>query len=100
VALEGHHARAHQTVLQLGDGARLLLQQVLRVLGEILEQLLDARDVVGGLGERARVLLDGRVAVELERVEFAAVCALGLVLVQSGSRTSARSRPPASTRSR
>src|SRR5438270_12796307 len=27
VALERHHARAHEPVLQLGDGARLLLQQ-------------------------------------------------------------------------
>ena len=73
VALEGHHARAHQAVLQLGDGARLLLQQVLRVLGEVLEQRLDARHVVGGLGQRARELLDGGVAVELERIELAAV---------------------------
>ena len=32
VALERHHARAHEAVLQFGDGARLLLQQVLRVL--------------------------------------------------------------------
>ena len=82
VALERHHAGAHQTVLQLGDGARLLLQQVLRVLGEVLEQLLDAGDVVGGLGERARELLDGGVAIELERIEFAAVRGLVLVPVQ------------------
>ncbi len=27
------------------------VQQVLRVLGEVLEQLLDAADVVGGFGE-------------------------------------------------
>ena len=80
VALERHHARAHQAVLQLGDGARLLLQQVLRVLGEVLEQPLDAGHVVGGLGERARELLDRGVAVELERIEVAAVRA-GLVLV-------------------
>ena len=75
VALEGHHARPHEAVLQLGDGARLLLQQGLRVLRQVLQQLLDARDVVRGLGQRARELLDRGVAVELERVELAAVAA-------------------------
>src|SRR4029077_12255543 len=82
VALERDHARTHQAVLQLGDGARLLLQQVLRVLGESLEQLLNARDVVGSLRERARVLLNRGITVELERIELAAVGALVLVLVQ------------------
>ena len=82
VALERHHARAHQAVLQLGDDARLLLQQVLGVLGQRLEQLLDAADVAGGLGERARELLDRGIAVELERVEVAAVRGLGLVAVE------------------
>ena len=43
VALERHHARAHQAVLQLGDDARLLHQQVLRVLArQVLEQPLHA----------------------------------------------------------
>ncbi len=82
VALEGHHARAHETVLQFGNRACLLLQQGLGVLGEVRQQLLDARHVVGGLGERARVLLDGGVAVEFERVEFAAVRAFILVLME------------------
>jgi len=52
VTLERHHARAHEPVLQLGDGARLLLQQRLGVLGEALQELLNARHVVGRLGER------------------------------------------------
>src|SRR5256884_5957461 len=62
--------------------SRLLLQHRLRVLGEALEQLLNARHVVGRLGQRPRVLLDGGIAVELERIELAAVRALVLVLVQ------------------
>jgi hypothetical protein len=82
VALERHHARAHQPVLQLGDRARLLLQQVLGVLRQALEQLLDAGDVAGGLGERARELLDRRVAVELQRIEIAAVRRVALVAMQ------------------
>ena len=82
VALERHHARAHEAVLQLGDRARLLRQQVLRVLGERLEQLLDAADVVGGLRQRARELLDRGIAVELERIEVAALALLFLVAMQ------------------
>jgi hypothetical protein len=38
VALERHHARAHQAVLQFGDDARLLQQQVLRFARQVLEQ--------------------------------------------------------------
>ena len=82
VALERHHARAHQAVLQLSDRARLMLQQVLGLLREVLEQLLDARHVVGGLGKGARELLNGRIAVQLERIELAAVAALVLVPMQ------------------
>ena len=82
VALERHHARAHEAVLQLGDGARLLREQVLRVLGEVLEQSLDAAHVVGGFRERARELLDRRVAIELERIEFAAPAFFFLVAMQ------------------
>jgi len=53
VALEGHHARAHQPVLQLGDGARLLLQLVLRLGDQSLDQLLQAGDVVRRFGQGA-----------------------------------------------
>src|SRR5207302_1508849 len=83
VALERHHARAHEPVLQLGDGARLLLQQGLGFFREALQQLLDARNVVGRLGEGPRVLLDGGVTIELEGIELAAVLrAFVIVLVQ------------------
>ena len=91
VALERHHARAHEAVLQFGDGARLLGQQVLRVLGEVLEQLLDAADVVGGFGEAARELLDRGIAVELERIEFAA-SARPLLRSDAGSALRSRAR--------
>ncbi len=60
----------------------LLLQQGLGILGEALQQLLNTRHVVGRLGQRPRVLLDGGIAVELERIELAAVRAFVLVLVQ------------------
>jgi hypothetical protein len=58
VALEGNHARAHQAVLQLGDGASLLGQEVLRLPRERLQQSLDAGDVARGLG-RARASIAG-----------------------------------------
>ncbi len=58
VALKRHHARAHEAVLQLGDRACLLLQQILRVLGQVLEQLLNAGHVARRLGKRTGELLD------------------------------------------
>ena len=76
VTLERNHARAHEAVLQFGDGARLLGQQVLRVLRERFEQLLNAADVVRRFGEAARELLDRGVAVELERIEVALLALL------------------------
>ena len=82
VALERNHARAHEAVLQFGDGARLLGEQVLRVLGEILEQLLNAADVVGRFGEAARELLDRGIAVEFERIEIALLAFLFLEAMQ------------------
>ena len=82
VALERHHARAHQAVLQLRDRARLLLQQVLRLLHQALQQPLDARHVARGLGEAARELLDGRVPVQFQRIEFGAMPGFLLVTVQ------------------
>ena len=81
--LERHHARAHEAVLHFGDDATLLLQQVLRVAVELGEQAFDAGHVADGFGERARQLLDVRIAVELERIEIGAVHLLvRLVLVE------------------
>ena len=72
MALERHHARAHQAVLQFGDDARLLRQQILRLASQRLEQSLNARDVARGLGERPGKLLQRRIAVEFERIEVVA----------------------------
>ena len=38
---EGHHARAHEAVLQLGRDARLLHEQALRLRRQVREQLLE-----------------------------------------------------------
>jgi len=43
-----------KAVLQLGDDARLLGQQVLRLASERFQQPLNARNVAGRLGQRAR----------------------------------------------
>ncbi len=82
VALERHHARAHESVLQLVDRARLLREQVLRVLGQVLEQLLNAADVVRRFGETAGELLDRGITVHFERIEIALLSALFLVAMQ------------------
>ena len=82
VALERHHPRTHQAVLQLGDHAALLLQQVLPFPVQVAEQSLDARDVAGRLRERPRELLDRRIAIELQRVEVLAALAVLLVTEQ------------------
>ena len=70
VALEGHHARAHQTVLQLGDDPRLLRQQALRLARQSLQQSLNTGDVARSLGKRARELLQRGVAVQFEWIEI------------------------------
>ncbi len=72
MALEGHHAGAHQAVLEFGDDARLLREQILRFAGQGLEQSLNARHIARGLGQRARVLLQGGISVQLERIEVVA----------------------------
>src|SRR6185437_3448753 len=82
VTLERDHARTHESVLKLGNGARLLLQQALRIFGLVLQKLLDARDVIGGLGQRARELLNRRVTIQLEWIELTAMTTLVLVTVQ------------------
>ena len=82
MALEGHHARAHQAILQFGDGPRLLLQQVLRFLNQAFQQLLNAGHVAGGLRESPRELLDGRVPVQLQRIKFGAMPGFLLVTVK------------------
>jgi hypothetical protein len=76
VPLEGDHARAHQSVLHLDDGAALLLQQALRIAGQRLEQLLDAGHVARRLRETTRELLDRRVTVQFERIEIRAMAGL------------------------
>ena len=80
--LERHHACTHQAVLQFGDHAGLLRQQVLRLPGQRFQQTLDARDVPGGLGKRPGERLQRGIAVELERVEVAAARVLVLVPVE------------------
>ena len=91
VALEGHHAGAHQPVLQLGDRTRLQLQLILGVAHQVLEQLLEAGHVVGRLRQRTRVLLNRRVAVEFQRIKALPVARL-LVVPMQHLRPRSRSR--------
>ena len=82
MALEWHHARAHQAALQLGDDTALLGQQVLRLACLDREQALHAGDVGTGLGQCARVLLNRRILVEFQWIEIVAARALIDVPVQ------------------
>ncbi len=80
-AFKRHHARAHQAFLQLGVDARLLLQQVVRILVAAVQRFLEVQQVGGRLGERARQLLQLRMAVHFQRVKFFITQALGLGLL-------------------
>ncbi len=51
-------------------------------LVRVLEQLLNAADVVGCFGEAARELLNRRIAIELERIELALLTLLFLEPMQ------------------
>ena len=69
VALERHHTRAHQAVLQLGGYPGLLHEEAFRLCRYRLQQILDAIEVVGRFRQCARELLNRRITVEFERVE-------------------------------
>jgi hypothetical protein len=78
VALEGHHARAHQPVLQAATTRPCCCSRFWPAV-HALEQALDARDVADRLGERPRQLLYRRIAIELQRIEVLAPLRLALV---------------------
>ena len=67
--VEWHHARAQQAVLQLGADPRLLDQQGLGLACQFVQRALDGHQVGYRLGQRTRVLLQLRIAVELQRIE-------------------------------
>ena len=67
--VERHHAGAHQAFLQLRAHARLLQQQGFVLARQVVERDLQAGLVGGRFGQCARQLLQGREAVELQRVE-------------------------------
>ena len=70
-AAERHRADREQPLLHFARQPRLREQRGVGVV-EVLEQrLLHGRHVVDAFGQRARELLEARVAVELERVEVA-----------------------------
>ncbi len=54
VPLERHHARLHEAALQVGRDPGLLRQQRVGLVRETVQELVDARDVVGGFRKRAR----------------------------------------------
>ncbi len=72
VALERHHARLHEAVLDARRHARLLGQQRAGLIREPTQQIVETRNVVRGLRERSGKLLDLRVTIELEWIEVAA----------------------------
>src|SRR6185437_13622066 len=79
--LERHHARAHQAVLQIGVHPRLLQQQRFGLARLVIQDVLDRSQVGHRLGQRARVLLQVREAVEFQRVERGAFAGFVLALV-------------------
>ena len=80
-ALEWHHARAHQAFLQLGVDPRLLRQQVFRILVAPGQGLLEVQQVGGGFEQGPGQLLQLRVPVHFQRIEFFITQALGFHLL-------------------
>jgi len=68
-ALELHHARAQQVVLQVAGEPRLGGQFVFGALQRALQGALHGGHVVHRLGHHARDFLEARETVELERIE-------------------------------
>src|SRR3546814_11626855 len=56
-------------LLQVRAHARLLQQQGFVLAGQVVERALQARHVGRGFAQRTRELLQGREAVEFERIE-------------------------------
>ena len=70
-AAERHRADREQPLLHVARQPRLREQRGVGVVQVLEQRLLHRRDVVDAFGERARELLEPRVAVELQRVEVA-----------------------------
>ena len=66
------HARAHQTFLQIGVDARLLLQDGFRLADKIVHARLYGIEIVQTFGQAARQLLQAREPVEFQRIELGA----------------------------
>ena len=70
---ERHHQGPHQTLLNLGIDATLLLQQTARVLRDLIQRIMQRTEVADGFGQRARQLLHARIAIQFQRIELGAV---------------------------
>ena len=68
-AAERHRADREQPLLHIARQPRLREQRGVGVVQVLEQRLLHRRDVVDAFGERARQLLEARVAVELQRIE-------------------------------
>ncbi len=79
--IERHHAGAHQAFLEFGVDPRLLQQQGLRVTVLRRQGFLQVEKVGGRFEECARELLQLRIAVHFQRVEFFVAGAFGIGLV-------------------
>ncbi len=73
-AAERNGADREQPLLHVARQPRLRDQRHIGVVEVLEERLLHGRHVVDAFGERARQLLETRVAVELQRVEILARC--------------------------
>ena len=70
-AAERHRADREQPLLHFARQPRLREQRGVGIVEVLQQRLLDRRHVVDAFGERARELLEARVAVEFQRIELA-----------------------------
>ena len=76
-AIERHHARAHQAILQFRTDTRLLLEQRVVLARQVVEHALQAAKVGRRFVQCAAQLLQRGEAVQLQRIELL----VGLVLL-------------------
>ena len=88
-AAERHRTNREQPLLHFARQPRLREQRGIGVVQVLEQRLLHRGHVVDAFGERARELLEPRVAVELQRVEVA-------VLVQRACSATGSATPPGS----
>ena len=92
--IERQHARTHEAFLQLRAYSRLLQQQGLVLACQLVHRAVQALQVGGRFAQRARKLLQGAEAVELQRIERFLTLVTGTLVARDDLRFGLRVQSP------